>query len=237
MAEYVLEMVGYFSETELVLKILAFFGFNVEDWVKERLFGDYKALAKCRNAILNLADFENTAATAIAEGTATMLKSWQGTAASAAQGYFDQLANAIAAHGESLSSLAGKLDTLVIAIQQIGATLIGAITQLLDWVVQALAKAAAAGCLQEVPGVDVVLDAMSASQVVKIVKKVKEIGDIWGKWWTVYQGMVGGIMTLIGGLQTYSASIKPPAVGYANASQGQQPEEDSSTPTGRRGPQ
>lgn len=81
------------------------------------------------------------------------------------------------------------------------------------------------------------MDAVGSWKVVQVLNKIREIGDLWGKSWASYQTAVGAITTAVGALQSYSASIKPPAVGYANASQGQQPEEDTSTPTGRRGPQ
>ena len=236
-AEQVLEGCAYVSISALALKLLTLLGLDVEEWIKERFAGDYKAVAKCRNAIKNLADFENAAATSIADGTATMLKSWQGSAATAAQGYFDQLADALASHGNALSALADKLDTLVIAIQQLGAAAIGWLTLLIDMGMELAAAVAAAGCLQEIPGVNALMDIIGAWKVVEVINKIRELGDMWGVAWASLQTLVGGTMTVVGALQTYTAPIKPPAVGYANASQSQQPEEDSTTPTGRQGPQ
>lgn len=236
-AEQILEAVGYGSISGLVLKILTLLGLDVEDWVKERFVGDYKALAKSRNALLTLADFESTAATAVAEGATTMLKTWQGSAASAAQGYFDQLANAVAAHGNAVSTLAGKLDTVVLSIQQAGSAVVGALCIVIDKAMELAAAAAAAGCLQSIPGVDVLTDAVGSWKVIETLNKIRELGDLWGRVWVGFQAVLADMMKWIGLLQTYSASIKPPAVGYANTSQGQQPEDDTGNVGEGRGPQ
>jgi hypothetical protein len=233
-AQQILDSVGYFSESELVLKILSLCGLNVEDWVKQRFVGDYQAVARCRNAIVNLSKFDNAAATLIAGGLATMLKSWQGTAATAARSYFDQLANGIAAHADTLSSIAQKLDALVVGIQQGGSTVIGLITAILDYVAELAAAAAAAGCLQEVPGVDVLIDIVGAWKVTELINKIHELGTIWGYVWGGLQGMMAAITSLVGVLQNYTASAQFPAMGYANAAQGQQPVPET-TPGGRHG--
>jgi uncharacterized protein YukE len=235
-AQQVLDGVGYFSETELVLKILDLCGLKVEDWVKERLAGDFKAVAKCRNAVINLGKFEDAAATAVAEGTSTLMKSWNGSAASAAQSYFDQLADGLGEHANTLSSIAQKLDEVVVAIQQGGSAIMGGITAALDAAVEAGISAAAAGATEAIPGLDILTDIIGAWKVTEVVNKVHELGTIWGYVWTGLQGSMAAIMTTIGMLQSYSSTIKLPGAGYANAALGQQSDSDKAT-TGKPGAQ
>ncbi|HEX7660414.1 MAG TPA: WXG100 family type VII secretion target [Pseudonocardiaceae bacterium] len=235
--QQVLDGIGYFSETELVLKILSLFGLNVEDWVKQRLAGDYKRLAQCRNSIKNLEDFENTTATALAEGLAKMLGSWQGNAADAAKSYFDQFAQDLTAHAGTLSSIAQKLDALVVAMQQSGSALIGALTIAIDRGIEVGISLAAAGFLQEVPGVNVIADIVGAWKVTELINKIHELATIWAKVWTVLQAALSGIVTLVGSLQNYSSHMTLPSAAYANASQGLQPGSNSMGTGSRRGPQ
>lgn len=235
-AQQILDGVGYFSETELVLKILDLCGLKVEDWVKVRVAGDFKAVAKCRNAIINLGKFEDAAATTIAEGTSTLMKSWQGMAARGAQNYFDQFANALGEHSNTLSSIAQKLDAVIVAMQQGGSAITGGITALLDVAAEAAVSAAAAAATEAIPGLDVLTDIIGAWKVTEVIKKVHELGTIWGYVWGVLQLATGAIIGIIGRLQNFSSSIQLPSAGYANAALGQQPESDKAT-TGKPGAQ
>jgi hypothetical protein len=236
--QQVLDGIGYFSESELVLKILKLCGLNVEDQVKQWFFGDYQAVAKCRNAIDNISAFDNAAATAIAEGAGNMLKSWQGSAADGAKNYFDQLSNAFAGHSDTLSSLAQKLDALVVGIQQGGSAIIGWITTILDAAVEAAAAVAAAGCVEEIPGLDALADIVGGVKVVELLNKVHELATVWAKVWGTLQTLMAAITSLVGILQNYSASVQLPSVAYANASQGLQPVSENGAPTGKlKGPQ
>jgi uncharacterized protein YukE len=236
MAQQILDAIGFFSETEIVLKILALFGLNVEDWVKERFVGDYKTIAQCRNALINLGKFDDAAATTIADGAATMSKSWKGSAATAAQSYFDQLANGLGNHSNQLSALAQKLDALVVGIQQGGSAIIGILTAVLDKVLEVGAALAAAGCLQEIPGVDIIMDIVGAWKVTELVNKIHELATVWSYVWIGLQTMLGAITSMVGMFQNYSAAAQLPSTGYVNAAEGQQPDSDKAT-TGKPGAQ
>ncbi|TNC21078.1 hypothetical protein [Amycolatopsis alkalitolerans] len=169
MVQQILDGAGFFSESEIVLKILTLCGLDVEDWVKERFFGNFEAVAKSRNALKNLANFDTASATNTAEGAQTMFSSWQGNAAEAA------------------------------------------------------AALAAAGCLQEIPGVDVLIDIIGAWRVTKIILKIHDVANIWNAVWSGSEGMMGLITVLVGGLSSFDASAKLPKIGYANAAQGDKP--------------
>lgn len=215
--QQILDGIGYFSESDIVLKILSLCGLDVEDWVKERLLGDYRALARCRNAIINLSRFDDAAATTIAEDTGTMLRSWKGAAAAAAANYFDELAGDIGGHANTLSSLAQKLDALITGIQQGGFAVIGVLASLLDEAAEAAASAAAASCLEEVPVADVIMDGASGWRIVRLVKRMHELADVWAKVWASLQFLLGAITSTVGALQSYDTAGRLPAAGYRAA--------------------
>jgi uncharacterized protein YukE len=223
MVQQILDGAGFFSESEIVLKILTVCGLDVEGWVKERFFGNFEAVAKSRNAVKNLANFDTATATNIAEGAQTMLSSWQGNAADAAHSYFDQLSNGIEGHANALSQVAQRYDAVLVAIQQAGSAIMGGITAALDAGVEAGAALAAAGCLEEVPGLDVLMDIIGAWRVTKVILKIHEIANIWNAVWSGSEGMMGLITILVGGLSSFDASAKLPKIGYANAAQGAKP--------------
>ncbi|NKQ56924.1 hypothetical protein HFP15_29040 [Amycolatopsis sp. K13G38] len=233
MVQQILDGAGFFSESELVLKILTVCGLDVEGRVKERFVGNFEAVAKSRNALKNLGEFETAAATNIAEGAAVMFVSWRGNAADAARSYFDQLANGIEGHANALSQVAQRYDAILIAIQQAGSAIMGGLTALLDYGAEAAAAIAAAGCLQEVPGVDVLMDIIGAWRVTKIITKIHEIASTWNYIWSGSEGMMGLITGLVGGLASFDTSATLPKIGYANASQTPQPITPAPQPAGR----
>ena len=128
MVQQILDGAGYFSESDLGFKILDLCGLDVMGWMKERFVGDFGAIARAKNAIEALGEFDEVAATNVAEGTAAMLASWTGNAADGAHSYFDQLANAIESRGAMLGRLKGRYTAVLVGVQELGASLEGAIT-------------------------------------------------------------------------------------------------------------
>jgi hypothetical protein len=220
MVQQVLDGAGYFSESDIVFKILDLCGLDVMGWVKEKLAGDFGAVARTKNAIEALGEFDTVAATNIAEGTTTMLASWSGNAADGAHGYFDQLANGIASRGAMLGHLARRYTAVLVGIQELGSALEGAITGAIDAAVEAEAALSAAGCLQEVPVLDVLMDIIGAWRVTKIIDKIHKVFSIWNWAWSAKEGVMGIIVGLVGALSGYDIAAEFPAAGYYNPSQG-----------------
>jgi hypothetical protein len=77
MVQQILDGAGYVSESDLVLKILGWCGLDVKAWVMERFLGNFGAIAKVKNAIEHLGEFDEVAATNIVEGADVMCKSWR----------------------------------------------------------------------------------------------------------------------------------------------------------------
>ncbi len=226
LVQQILDGAGYFSESDLVLKILGWCGLDVMGWVKERFFGDFGAVAKVKNAIQHLSEFDAVAATNIAEGADIMLKSWSGNAADGARSYFDQLANAIEGRSVALGQLAQKYNDVLVGIQQCGSALEGLITGAIDAAIEAAAAVAAAGCLQEVPGLDILMDIIGAWRVTKVIDKVHEVLGYWNWAWSASEAAIGISGGLTGILSSYNVAAKLPKLGYYNPSQGPAPKND-----------
>jgi hypothetical protein len=112
---------------------------------------------------------------------------------------------------------------------------VGGLTLVLDYVAEVAPAAAAAGCLQEVPGVDILMDIVGAWKVTKLINKIHELSTVWSRVWAGLQGMMAGIMTMVGLFENYTAAAKLPSAGYANAAEGQLPAKGNTT-SGRPGP-
>lgn len=216
LVQQILDGAGFFSESALVLKIISVCGLDVEGWVKERFAGDFEAVAKSRNAVKNLAKFDDEAASTVAAGASDMFDHWHGSAASGARSYFDKMANGVESHSLELQKVAQRYDAIVIAIQQAGSFIINALTDLIDWAAEAAASLAAAGCLQEVPVLNVIIDIIGASRVFKIIKQIHHIATIWNRVWYGNGGALALITHLVGGFAGFDVDTEIPKRGYEN---------------------
>jgi uncharacterized protein YukE len=224
--QQILDGAGYFSESDLVFKILGWCGLHVMDWVKEKFSGDFAAIAKVKSAIEHLGEFDEAVATDLGEGADMMLKSWSGNAADGAKSYFDQMANAIEGRSAALKQLSSKYNDVLVGVQQAASAVEGAITAAIDAAVEAAVAVAAAGCLQEVPGLDILMDIIGAWRVTKVIDKVHEVAGVWNLVWTGSEGFMGAAAGLTGILGSYDVGAKLPKIGYYNPSQGPAPKYD-----------
>lgn len=219
LAQELLDAGGVFSETDLVLKILRMCGLDIIGWAADHLAGDFKSIARCKNALENLSKFDGAAANVVTTGGERMFDHWTGNAATAAQSFFARTADGLNEHATSIDGVVSRMDALIIGIQEGLAALEGALTTALDMAVEAAAAVAAAGCLQAIPGIDILSDIVGAAEVTRLVLKVKDFFDIWNKIWAGAEGIVGMIMALEGGLSSWSVDAALPKMAYSNAAQ------------------
>jgi hypothetical protein len=236
LAQELLDAGGVFSESDLVIKILRWCGLDIIGWAGDKLAGDHKALARCKNALKALGEFDTTAGDDVANGAATMLTHWTGQAAGAATSAFSKTATGLRSHGTAVSGTASRMSALLVGMQEGMAALEGALTTALDRAIEAAAAVAAAGCLQEIPGVDVLADIIGGAEVLRVIHAVKEFFDIWNKVWAAHEGILGAIAGLIGGLSSWDVSSELPTIGYYNASQGPAPHYNSEPAVPHGGP-
>lgn len=227
LAQELLDAGGVFSESDLLIKILRWCGLDIISWAGDKLAGDHKALARCKNALEALSEFDATAGDDVANGAASMLTHWTGHAASAATTAFSKTATGLRNHGSELSAAASRMDALLVGMQEGMAALEGALTTAIDRGLEAVAAVSAAGCLEAIPGIDVLADIIGAAEVLRVVHAVKEFFDVWNKVWAAHEGILGLIAGLVGGIADWDVSSELPTVGYYNASQGPAPSYNS----------
>jgi len=223
LAQQILDGAGVMSVSDLVLKILGWCGLDVMGWVRDRFTGSMAELAQCKNALDNLASFDSTASSDVSIGAAHMLTQWSGNAANAAQDTFAKTSDGLSSHATALSGVSNTMTALIAGIQELTAAIEGGITTAIDAALEAAAAVAAAGCLEEVPGVDVLADIIGGWRVYKVYKAVKEVTDIWNVVWAGNEGVMGLIMTLAGGLDGWDVSSDLPKTPYYNGAQGPAP--------------
>lgn len=219
LVQQILDGAGYFSESELVLKILSLCGLDVEQWVKDRFVGNFAEVAQSCNAIKNLSNFDDQVASTLAEDSDKMFNKWTGNAADGAKSYFDKLANAVGDHSGALDKVGQRYTALLVSVQQAASAIMNGITAAIDAAIEAAAAVGGAACVQEIPGVDILVDLIGAWRVWKVISAVHKVISTWNMVWSGHEGVMAIITGLVGGLSSYDADTKLPKSGYENAAQ------------------
>lgn len=232
--DYVMQPTGLLSPTHWILKLLGIFGINPIEWANEKLTGNLDAVAHVKNALENLAEFDNTMADGIRTGASTMLYDWTGHAADACTDYMAELADALTDHASQLTKVSGYYNDFVVTIQQFGSALESLLGIFADKMAVAAACVAGAGCLAEVPGVDVVVAIIGAAKVYQCYEAWEEVTKAFDIVMTGAHGVLAITTGLASSLSSYTITDTLPTVGFYNAAQGPAPDYDAPDP--RNGP-
>lgn len=222
------------SITGDALKLAGLFGLHPTDQLTGAIFGDYESLSKNADALRNLAECDELSATYVQQKVGAMLTSWHGNAADGADHYFVKLSNAFGDRADTLRSSADGFDGVSAALGVLADDLAGALQDALDAVLVALASIAAAGCLAEVPILDVVVAAVGAYEAYRATKAVERFVKLCQDAWDEIDKARQGFQLLAGLLASYDVSTRFPTAPYVNASLPQPRTPSPSTP-GRNG--
>lgn len=233
--DYVMQPTGLLSPTHWILKLLGIFGINPVEWATEKLTGNLDAVAHVKNALEKLAEFDGTMSTGISAGAGAMMTDWTGNAADACTDYMAKLADAVDSHSAQLTSVSSYYNDFVVAIQQFGSTLESLLGIFVDKLAVAAACVAAAGCLAEVPGVDVLVAIIGAAKVYQCYEAWEEVTKAFDIVMTGVHGVVAITTGLASSLSSYTISAKLPHTGYYNAAQGPAPDYNASDVPNRPG--
>lgn len=170
---WIMDYSGWLSISSDVLKLLSLFHIDPMGSLTKAIGGDYSTVARAGNAAKALADFERTSAVTLAAGLSTMTASWTGHAADQATGYFRQFANAFDEHASQLDQVSTKYEMIAQGMYQVATVLSGLLAAVVDWGIKLGIAAAAAGCLQGVPGVDVLVDIGAGYEAFMTAKAVE----------------------------------------------------------------
>lgn len=220
MVHWVMDKAGWLSITGVALKIASLFGLDPVKDLTQAVIGDYSELAQSGHALEALGDFEHRAAAAVATGLSHMTAEWSGTAADAATAYFHQLANALEAHATRCDEVADKYAEWVQVCSQIAEILGGYLADAVDQVLICAAELAAAGCLAEVPGLNVLVGLIGAYQVWKTKDAVELFVRTCGTVTTCVEGFLGICLFVDQAFKDGDLTGSLPPAAYHNPVQG-----------------
>lgn len=216
MVQWVMDKAGWVSITGVAVKIASLFGLDPWAALTKSVVGDYGELAQAGHAAEALADFEKTAAQTLLAGAAAMV--WTGEAATHAQEWFVQAANALETHAGKLDDLGSKYELLVQHCAELAVALGSLLETAIDEILICVAELAAAGCLSTVPGINVIIGLIGAYQVWKTKEAIAAFLKITGN---VYYG-VTGLLAVVTGLASWAEdgdiTSSLPDAPYVNAS-------------------
>lgn len=216
---WIMDQAGWLSIGNDILKIASLFGLDPAGLLTKAIAGDYSKVAQAGHAATALAEFERNTAQAVAAGLATLGKGWTGHAAGAADAYFTTLANAFDAHASQLDEVASKYELIAQSLAQVATLLSGLLATAIDKLLICGAKLAAAGCLADIPGVDVIAGIIGAYAVWQAKEAVEAFVKA-ATYMTDTAEAIIGLCTGIAGLcKPGSATTNFPKAAYANGAQ------------------
>jgi hypothetical protein len=220
MVHWVMDKAGWLSITGVGLKIASLFGLDPVRDLTQAVIGNYSELAQSGHALEALGLFEHEAAAAVATGLSHMTAEWSGRAADAASSYFNQLANAIEAHAARCDEVAAKYAEWVQVCAQIAEILGGYLADAVDQVLICAAELAAAGCLAEVPGINVLVGIIGAYQVWKTKEAVELFVRTCGTVTTCVEAFLGICLFVDQAFKDGDLTGALPPAAYHNGAQG-----------------
>jgi hypothetical protein len=216
---WIMDQAGWFSVGDNLLKIANIFGLDPASSLTKLLAGDYGLVARAGHAATALADFERNVAESMAAGLATMTTQWTGHAADQATSYFTQFVNAFEDHASQLDEVASKYAQIAQALAQVAELLGGLLATAIDKLLICLAKLAAAGCLAEIPGVNVIAGIIGAYSVWQAKEAVAAFLKATSVMADTCEAVVALAVGISGLCTSGSADAAFPAVSYANGAQ------------------
>lgn len=213
MVSTVLSASGWASISNDVLAIAQLLGFDPAGKLTDHLFGDVGKIAQAGHACTTLAQFNREVADDLQLGVTTLSQHWGGHAYSQAEAWFLKACNALYGQADQLDDAADKFAGIAQACSSF-ATIIGnLLSDLIDQLVICAGALASAGCLQEIPAVDVVLDIIGGYEVWVTYSKWYKFGDTLGNVINGgygFAGLVEGLRGIVSGDQITSTMPKKP---------------------------
>ncbi|HEX8868469.1 MAG TPA: hypothetical protein VF821_22615 [Lentzea sp.] len=120
----------------------AIFGVNPGQWYVDRIIGNWSAYGRAGSAMVNLGKFYTAYGQTLAEQKNVLMTSWHGHAATAADAYFANLADAIKAQQDSLTQIGEELHGIAYRMWTLSKLLDSQLELLLDVVLEAFLAAA-----------------------------------------------------------------------------------------------
>ena len=216
MVQWIMDKGGWVSITGMAMRLASLFGLDPAAEITKSCVGDYEALGRAGNAAGALSSFASIAADTLASGAAAM--DWTGNAADAAEAWFLDMADAIAHHAEQLGHLREKYELLAQFIAELASALGLLLSAAGDQLLILAADIAAAGCLAEVPGINVIIALVGAYEVWRTKEAVEAFIRVCDWVYRGVTGLLAAVTGLAGWAESSDVTARLPSAPYANAS-------------------
>jgi hypothetical protein len=216
---WIMDQAGWLSIGNDVLKVASIFGLDPAGLLTKAIAGDYSMVARAGHAAEALAEFERNTAQTIAAGLSTMQHGWTGNAADAATGYFTTFANAFDAHATQLDDVGNKYELIAQSLAEVATLLSGLLATAIDKLLICAASLASAGCLQAIPGVDVIADIIGAYEVWTTKEAVEAFVKAATYMTDTCEAIIGLCTGIAGACKPGTATTSFPKASYANGAQ------------------
>lgn len=183
------------------------------------IIGDYSLVARAGDACTALADCDRATAATVTAGLSQMTATWTGQAADAATAYFHQVANAFDAQAVQLDEVANKYALLAQACGEVSTLLSGLLARVIDKLLICIGALASAGCLQTIPGVNVIADIIGAYEVFVTAQSIRAFTKACTAVTTIVESILLLTTGIAGACAPGSAGAPFPVGAYRNEAQ------------------
>lgn len=173
---------------------------NPVDMIAEWVAGDWEAVQEAGRAVRCLGDFNALMSEALSSATSSATQAWEGDAADAASGYFDELARAVESQQSAINVMGAELETVAFGMYEFSQSIKGLLAIATDLMIQFVIELAAAGVsiLAASTGVGAIFTASAWAAALatgwKVFQAIQKILDVLNK---AFQGAqaVAGLVT------------------------------------------
>lgn len=184
-------------------------GPNIPEEVGEWFAGDWSEVARASDALTKLGAFCDTAARGLHSEMASLATDWEGRAASAAVGYFTDLADQLSVQAGHFRDIAHQYRGTAFGVKEMALAVGGLVESLADYAIAAgISLAAAAASSWTVVG-GIAGGAAAGYSITKGALVVKQILDIRAKVWLACEALMGLIAGSLSALEGFTAVQLP----------------------------
>ncbi|MFD0856796.1 hypothetical protein ACFQ07_31480 [Actinomadura adrarensis] len=186
-------------------------GVNPAEWAGKLLAGDWESFSKFASALDHVAAFYQEYGAQLKDGSATMLKQWDGQAADACGGYFENFSSAVGRQVDPVRTVAADCRSVAFGSWSTAKAVVSGVEAFLDWVIAKAIVAASSWLLGPQVGMAAILVIVTEGLVkwLSIISKVGAmVAVVYG-----FIGLVAGSLGALHGLKSQPL----PKTSYDNA--------------------
>ncbi|GAA0286256.1 hypothetical protein GCM10009527_097590 [Actinomadura nitritigenes] len=179
-------------------------GVNPAEWLAQQLAGDWESISKFASSLKHVSEFYTEYGKGLKEGSATMLKDWEGNAAAACGTYFQDFSGAVEKQAEPIQSVADECQSVAFGSWASAKAAVSGLEALLDLALMiAIEAAASAATSWTIVGPSVGMALIMSQIGIGILKWLEILGYVGMTVSAVFAfiGLVSGLLGALHGLE------------------------------------